>query len=75
MEPKYTLTLDQVDAFEGKLREMAALITALVAAGTSDSYFDVGGFAFIMEDKFEELYNAYYEATGQTRRYERCDTK
>jgi len=72
---KATLTLDQVDAINMKMDELRIFVTVLVAASTGRNDFDKEGFAYLMEDKFEELFNTYKEATGQERRYKRCATE
>lgn len=72
---KATLTLRQVDAINLKMDGLITLISVMVAASEGNSEYDQPGFAYLMEDKFAELFDTYKEATGQERRYQRFSSK
>lgn len=74
-EAHATLSIDQVNKIDIKMSELSTLMSVLVAAGEGNSTFDTEGFAYMMEEKFEELYNAYHEAIGDESRYEPYQTK
>lgn len=74
-EAHASLSLAELDNINLKMGELSTLVGVLVAAGEGNSEFDTAGFAYMMEEKFEGLFNAYHEATGQPERYECHSTK
>jgi hypothetical protein len=58
-----------------KLSELRTLISVLVSASTGQDTWDFAGFALMVEDKFQEFYDAYHQEQGSEERYQRYSTK
>jgi NTP pyrophosphatase (non-canonical NTP hydrolase) len=65
-EKTYTLTMDQVDKINEHLGDVGAMIGCLCAGGGRASEFDLGTYAELLAENFEDLVGEFNEATGQT---------
>lgn len=66
LERTYTLTMDQVDKINEHLGDVEAMLGCLIAGGGRASEFDLGIYAELLEEKFNDLIGDFNEATGQT---------